>query len=127
MIIEFILGAGSLILQVIDKGFACNKAKKAKISEDLFEISEILGRIAVDLERDICPFTECSAMSTITESLLEKIRGSVDPELVVQLEEALSHFSEVDQLHACENRKETAVNLKNAAGRFLAASMLAKY
>lgn len=127
MIIEFILGAGSLILDIIDKGFSTSKAKKASIAQDLLSISEILSKIASDLDRDVCPFSECSTMNTLTQSLMIKIRGSIDDDLVKILEETLDKFNRIEELNACQDRKGTAKQLKIAAGRFRAASLMAKY
>lgn len=127
MIIEFILGAGSLIVDIIGKGFANNKSKRADVSEDLLNISEILEKIAGELEQNRCPFMECSAMNVLTKTLIEKIENTIDSDLTKMLEEALEHFSHVEEFNACENLEETAKHLKIAAGKFLAASLMAKY
>jgi len=127
MIIEIILNVGKFILDLATSGIQANKAKKAQIADDLIQISELLEKVATSLEQDVCAFKECAAVNIATESLIEKIRESVDPELIKLLEENMMDCTLPEKLTACQNRKESAKRLKTASGRFLAAGLLAKY
>lgn len=128
LIIDIVLKIGSFIIDFATKCSTETRQKKNEIAKDLLQISEILEQMGDSFDKAECSYLNCSALSVLAKSLVNKIQDSLDKDMVMLLTENMELLEKMrSSPEVCEDKKKSSKDLKMAAGRFFAASLMVKY